>query len=92
VAGLKQLPPVAGRARQLAAIADGYGLPSSRRRGLADQMIEFAICDTAAEADDASVAPETTTHPTAFWAMAWRARSAAWMIRHRRIVETAPTR
>ena len=53
---------------------------------------EFAICDTAWEADDAAITPETTAHPIALWAMAWRARSAAWIIRHRRILETALTR
>jgi hypothetical protein len=52
-------------------------------------MIELAICDTAAEADDAAVTPEATAHSVALWAMAWRARSAAWMIRHRRLLETA---
>ena len=55
-------------------------------------IIEFAICDAAAEADDAAVTPETTAHPVAPWAMAWRARSAAWMIRHRRTLEAALTR
>jgi Ser/Thr protein kinase RdoA (MazF antagonist) len=56
------------------------------------RMIELAICDAAGEADDAAVTPETTAHPVALWAMAWRARSAAWMIRHRRILETALAR
>jgi hypothetical protein len=60
--------------------------------GFLNQIIEFAICDTAWEADDAAVTPETTAHPVAPWAMAWRARSAAWMIRHRRTLETALTR
>ena len=45
--------------------------------------------NTAWEADDAAITPETTAHPIALWAMAWRARSAAWMIRHRRTLETA---
>jgi Ser/Thr protein kinase RdoA (MazF antagonist) len=36
--------------------------------------------------------PETTAHPVALWAMAWRVRSAAWMIRHRRLLETALAR
>jgi hypothetical protein len=54
-------------------------------------MIEFAICDTAYEAD-AAITPETAAHPVARWAMAWRARSAAWMVRHRRLLETALTR
>ena len=92
VAGIEQLPPAADRARLLAAIVDGYGLTAAQRRGFVQQMIEFAVCDTAAEADDAAVTPETTAHPVALWAMAWRARSAAWMIRHRRLLETALTR
>jgi hypothetical protein len=68
---------------------DGYGLTAARRRGFVEQLIEFAICDTANEADDAAVTPGTTAHPVALWAMAWRARSAAWMVRHRRLLETA---
>jgi hypothetical protein len=80
------------RARQLAVIADAYGLAARQRSGLLDQIIEFAIADTAWEADDARVTPETTSHPNALWAMAWRARSAAWMIRHRRTLETALNR
>jgi hypothetical protein len=92
VARLERLPPAAERARQLAAIVDGYGLAAARRRGLVELMIELAICGTAGEADDAAVTPETTAHPVALWAMAWRARSAAWMIRHRRILEAALAR
>jgi hypothetical protein len=92
VAGIEHLPPAEDRARQLAAIADAYGLTARQRRGLLGQIIEFAIVDTAWEADFARVAPDTTSHPEALWAMAWRARSAAWMIRNRRILETALNR
>jgi Phosphotransferase enzyme family len=92
VAGLEQLPPLADRARQLAAIVDAYGLPARQRRGFLDQIIEFAICDTAWEADDAAITPETAQHPIALWAMAWRARSAAWMIRHRAALEAVLTK
>lgn len=92
VARREHLPPLAERARQLAVIAEGYGLPTRQRRGLIDRMIEFAICDTAWEADDAAITPETTTHPVALWAMAWRARSAAWMIRHRAVLDRALSR
>ncbi|HEY0936870.1 MAG TPA: hypothetical protein VGD91_24440 [Trebonia sp.] len=55
-------------------------------------MIELAIVATAAEADDVQVMPETTGPPVALWAMAWRARSAAWMIRHRSVLEAALSR
>jgi Ser/Thr protein kinase RdoA (MazF antagonist) len=92
VAQRENLPPAADRARQLAAIVDAYGLTTAQRRGFLDQIIQFAICDTAAEADDAAIMAETTAHPTALWAMAWRARSAAWMIRNRRTLENALTR
>jgi len=89
VAEREGLPPLAERARHLAAIADGYGLAARQRAGFITTMIEFAITDAAWEADDAGVTPETTSHPVACWAMAWRARSAAWMIRHRAVLETA---
>lgn len=87
VAEIEGLPPLSERARQLGAIADGYGLTVQRRSDLLDRIIEFAITDAASEADDAQVTPETTSHPIALWAMAWRARSAAWMIRNRRTLD-----
>jgi hypothetical protein len=92
VAEIEHLPPLADRARQLGVIVDAYGLTAKQRLGLLDRMIELAIGDTAAEADDAKVTPELTSHPIALWAMAWRARSAAWMIRHRRTLEAALNR
>ena len=92
VAEIEHLPPLAERAHQLGTIADAYGLTAEQRRDLLDRIIEFAITDTAWEADFAEVTPQTTSHPVALWAMAWRARSAAWMIRHRRTLETGLNR
>lgn len=89
VAGLEGLPPLAERARHLRAIVDGYGLPAGARAGFVDRIIEFVLCDTANEADDAAVTPETTTHPEALWAMAWRARAGAWIVRNRRTLQNA---
>jgi hypothetical protein len=89
VAELEGLPPLADRARQLAAIVDAYGLPARQRAAFFDTIVEFVISDTAWEADDAGVTPEMTSHPIALWAMAWRARSAAWLIRNRRPLEAA---
>ena len=89
VAEREHLPPLADRARQLRAILDGYGLTARQRPGFVQLMVDFAICDAAWEADDAAVTPGMTAHPQALWAMAWRARSAAWMIRHRRVLEAA---
>ena len=70
VAEREHLPPLADQARQLAVIVDAYGLAAGQRRGFLNQIIEFAICDTAWEADDAAITPEATAHPIALWAMA----------------------
>jgi hypothetical protein len=76
-------------ARQLVAIVDAYGLPVSQRGGFFGQIVEFVVSETAWEANDAGVTPEMTSHPVALWAMAWRARAAAWLLQHRRTFETA---
>ena len=89
VAELEDLPPLADRARQLAAIVGAYGLAAGQRAGFLDVIIEFVISDIAWEADDAGVTPQMTSHPVALWAMAWRARSAAWIVRNRRTLESA---
>jgi hypothetical protein len=94
VAEIEGLPPVAGRARQLGAIVAAYGLSAAQRAGFFDRIVEFVVSDTAAEADSAGVTPELTAHsaagsPSALWAIAWRARSAAWLLRHRRPLEAA---
>ncbi len=91
VAEREGLPPVADRARQLAAIVDAYGLAAAERGGFFDRIVEFVVSETAWEADDAGVTPEMTSHPMALWAMAWRARAAAWLMRNRRTFETALT-
>jgi hypothetical protein len=98
-----ELPPLDARARQLRAIADGYGLTKKERAGLVDQMIEVAIRSAAQEAIDAGVSA-TATSPAAMgrmgggaptsghdllWAITWRTRSAAWMLKHRRALEQA---
>lgn len=88
VARLEGLPPLAERARQLRAMVDAYGLAAPERAGFVDRIIEFAICDAAFQADDAGVTPDTQK-PEVTWALAWRARAAAWMCRHRRALQSA---
>jgi hypothetical protein len=92
VAEREGLPPLAERARQLAAIVDAYGLTARQRVGFFGTIVDFVVSDTAWEADDAGVTPEMTSHPVALWAIAWRARSAAWLIRNRATLESALTR
>lgn len=86
------LASAAERAAQLGVLLDSYGLPRSERSGFVDRMVEVAIHDSADQAVAHGVGPDTTTgvaddgYPFA-WGMAWRARAAAWMLRHRRLLE-----
>jgi Ser/Thr protein kinase RdoA (MazF antagonist) len=88
VAERQELPAPAGRAAQLRHFLDGYGLAAADRPGVVTRMIEYAIRDSAAEAVHARVTPESTD-PAPLWAVSWRARSAAWMLRHRSLLEGA---
>jgi hypothetical protein len=88
VAERNHLPDAAARAAQLRAFLDGYELPAAERSGLVTHMIEVAVRDCAAEAARARVTPESTD-ATPVWALAWRARAAAWMLRHRAMLERA---
>ena len=81
------LPPLAARAKKLRYIVDGYGLASAERARLVPTMIELAIADAANEAMQAGLTPDSTAPVEALWAMAWRARSAAWMARNRAALE-----
>ena len=83
------LPPLATRARYLRLIVDGYGLPANQRACLVPTMIDLAIADAANEAKQAGLTPDSTGPVDALWAMAWRARSAAWMGRNRGTLEGA---
>jgi hypothetical protein len=82
---------------------DGYGLSRRQRARLVEDMIEVAVGTAAQEAVDAGVSPNAT-RPAAMgllgggsplqghellWAMTWRTRSAAWMLRHRRTLAHA---
>lgn len=88
VADRENLPPLAGRAHQFGAIVDAYGLSVGQRRGLFDLIIEFVVHDTAFQADEAGVTPETTDQE-ALWGLAWRARSGAWLLSNRKVIEGA---
>ena len=90
IAERQGLPSARARAAQLRYLADGYRLAAGDRRGLVTAMIEYAIRDSAAEAVQAGVTP-TSGDRGALWAITWRARSAAWMVRHRSLLENALT-
>jgi hypothetical protein len=82
------LPSAAARARQVRLLVDGYGLSSAERYGLVDTIIELAVRDAANEAIEARVTPDSRD-VSSLWAVAWRTRSAAWMMRHRVSLENA---
>ncbi|GAB3459553.1 aminoglycoside phosphotransferase family protein [Kineococcus endophyticus] len=73
------------RARQLRQLLDGYGLPLARREELVELLVEVAVADAAAQADEAHVRPESTD-PEPLWALAWRTDSARWILRHRALL------
>lgn len=80
------LPSLEARARQLRLLVDAYGATENQRHDLMDRIIEVAVCETAEEAIEQQVTPESQGP---LWGMAWRARAAAWMIRNRRVLEKA---
>ncbi len=91
VAAANDLAPAPERAAHVRLIADGYRLAAAGRRRLVDLMVEVAVQDAADQARAAAVTPDSATDPTAAWAVTWRARSAAWMLTHRRTLDHALT-
>jgi hypothetical protein len=95
VAARNDLPPPEARARQLALFADAYGLSELDRSQLVTRMIEHAIRDAANELDDpaglkmAQVPRPADPQDGPGWAIAWRLRSAAWLVQHRELLEAA---
>jgi hypothetical protein len=88
VAERQGLPSAKTRAGHVRAILDGYELPRAQRVGFVDKIIEFAVHDAAEQAIEAKVTPETKD-PASLWGIAWRTRSAAWMLRHRTMLQQA---
>ncbi len=88
IAEKQDLPSPESRAAMVRLITDGYGVDRARRTGLIDLMIEVAVQDAAEQARQGRVTPETNDVEH-LWSLAWRARSAAWMLTHRRTLARA---
>ena len=86
VAERQGLPSADVRARYVRTILDGYELSRSQRVGFVDRIIEFAVHDAAEQVIETNVTPETQD-PTPLWAITWRTRGAAWMLRHRAMLQ-----
>ena len=92
IAVRNQLPPAADRIRQLGLFVDGYRLDPDDRRLLVSRMIDHAVRDAANELDQAGglhMAKRPTGPDDPGWAVAWRLRSAAWLVAHRTELEAA---
>ncbi|MDF2958649.1 MAG: aminoglycoside phosphotransferase [Paenibacillus sp.] len=86
VAEMAALPPLDIRARQLRLLVDAYGVPADQRHILLDHIVEVAVCETAEEAIEKNVTPDSYGP---LWGFAWKSRAAAWILRHRSVLERA---
>lgn len=86
VAEIAGLPSLDVRARQLRLLVDSYGLEPDQRRQMFDLILEVVVRETAEEAIEQRVTPDS--HGP-LWGIAWRARAAAWILRHRMILQNS---
>jgi len=82
------LPDAKSRMHLVRLMVDAYGLSSAQRTILVDRLIEVAIRSAAAEVIEQKINIETTIASNP-WAIAWRTRSAAWMLRNRLVIQQA---
>jgi thiamine kinase-like enzyme len=83
------LPSVEQRLRQLRVFAEGYELAAQDRVELARRVVDVAILSAASDAVEAKITPTSTEASWFVWGITWRARSAAWLVRHRSLLEAA---
>ncbi|GAA3921003.1 phosphotransferase [Actinoplanes auranticolor] len=94
IAEMHGLPEATARARQARAIVDGYGLPRAARDELVDRLSDVAAHGARHEAVAGGVTIDSTAavaqngYPV-LWGIAWRARSASWIARHRTMIRRA---
>lgn len=91
VSELNHLPGVIQRAAQAKLMLDGYRLERPARAGFVDRMIQMAIWSAREEAieynvESESESPTPSGYPV-LWAVTWRARSAAWMLDHKQMLQ-----
>jgi Ser/Thr protein kinase RdoA (MazF antagonist) len=75
------------RGRQIKLLLDGYQLPNARRTGFVGLIRDFAILNAANEITQET--SETPDPASLLGAVAWRARSAAWLVKHHDTLERA---
>nr|WP_255654324.1 phosphotransferase [Cohnella sp. REN36] len=86
VAGRVGLPSLDVRARQLRLLVEAYGASIAERQGLYDRILEVVVRETAEEAIELQATPDSEGP---LWGIAWRARAASWILRHRVVLQRA---
>ena len=95
IAARNALPPAEERAHQLRLFVDAYGLSTDERAQLVTRMVDHAVRDAGnelAQARGLKMAKAPTDPSDPGWAVAWRIRSAAWLVDHRPLLEAAVQR
>ena len=90
VAERQNLPDATARAAQLRHFLDGYQLATTDRRNFVTKMTSTPSGTALPKPSKPAWTPDQGD-TTALWAIAWRARSAAWIMRHRHLLEHATT-
>jgi Ser/Thr protein kinase RdoA (MazF antagonist) len=88
IAAKNGLPSAEHRMHQIRIFVEAYGLSTHERRRLPYRMIEFASQSAANEVIEAKITPDSRDAP-GVWGIAWRIRSAAWLVRNRSALEMA---
>jgi hypothetical protein len=88
VAEKENLASVETRAEHLHEFVNAYELDQKDRTTFIDTMIEYIVHDVAFQADEVGVTEESVS-TDGLWGMAWRSRSAVWLLNHRQIFEQA---
>jgi Ser/Thr protein kinase RdoA (MazF antagonist) len=86
IAAKNGLPSAAERLRQVRTFVEAYELSVHERRHLSYRMIEFAVRSAANEVIGEKITPDSREAP-GIWGIAWRIRSAAWLLHHRCALE-----
>ena len=85
LADRNSLPDAKTRMILVRNLVDAYGLSSNERKIFADRIVEVAIAGASAEIIDQNIMIDSK-EANNLWAIAWRTRSAAWMMRNKDII------
>lgn len=70
------------RGKQVRMLLDGYQLPAALRIGFIGRIRDFAVLNAANEIIESECSEEMIEARDLLDALTWRARSAAWLVRH----------